>query len=269
MSTASDTIDSALGELDRLRKFLKKNPSVQVRAIEERDIAKATALAWFNDHRAALSDLSSTEPYNNADVCYRELLNSSDRARARTTYDAILKTLRTSLIALRSESVAHAGFQPETTTDLPPSFSPLIPDQRMQDILESRWNECVSCLEAKAPLAATVMMGGLLEALLLARINREPDRASVFKAKGAPRNRKGQTKPLTEWTLKNYIDVLHELGWISISAKAVGEVLRDYRNYIHPFKQLSHGLDLKVDDSILLWEVSKAITRELIGSTSS
>jgi MrcB-like, N-terminal domain len=41
----------------------------------------------------------------------------------------------------------------------------------MKVILERRWNECQRCLRARAPLAATVMMGGLLEALFVARAN--------------------------------------------------------------------------------------------------
>jgi hypothetical protein len=47
--------------------------------------------------------------------------------------------------------------------------------------------------------------------------------------------------------LKDFIDVVHELGWITVSAKDVGAVLRDYRNYIHPQKQLSHNVHLKLD----------------------
>jgi hypothetical protein len=73
-------------------------------------------------------------------------------------------------------------------------------------------------------------------------------------------------KPLNEWTLKNYIDVGHDLGWISVSAKDVGEVLRDYRNYIHPYKQLSHGINLTTEDASLFWEISKNISRQVIKS---
>jgi hypothetical protein len=50
------------------------------------------------------------------------------------------------------------------------------------------------------------------------------------------------------------------------TAKDVGAVLRDYRNYIHPQKQLSHGVHLKLDDARLFWEVSKSISRQVIDS---
>jgi hypothetical protein len=45
-------------------------------------------------------------------------------------------------------------------------------------------------------------------------------------------------------------------------------VLRDYRNYVHPQKQLSHGVHLKSDDAKLFWEVSKSIARQVIDSAS-
>jgi hypothetical protein len=102
--------------------------------------------------------------------------------------------------------------------------------------------------------------------LLLGRVNRETNKAPIFQAKSAPKDKNGQPKALTHWNLKNYIDLAHELGWISASAKDVGEVLRDYRNHIHPFKQLSHAINLTNDDALLLWEVSKAVTRQVISS---
>lgn len=109
------------------------------------------------------------------------------------------------------------------------------------------------------------MMGGLVEGLLLAKVNSQPTLANVFTAKAAPKDRKtGNPLPLSEWTLKHYIDVAHELRWISQSARDVSVVLRDYRNYIHPQKELSHGVALSEGDAALLWEVSKSIARQVL-----
>jgi hypothetical protein len=44
----------------------------------------------------------------------------------------------------------------------------------------------------------------------------------------------------------------------------VGVVLRDYRNYIHPQKELSHGVTLVPDDAGVLWEVAKSISKQLL-----
>src|SRR5262249_792817 len=145
-----------------------------------------------------------------------------------------------------------------------PDFSPLVSDQKMQTILKRRWEECVACLNSGAPLSATVMMGGLVEGLLLARINTEPNKAAIFTAKAAPRDPAGKTLLLKEWMLKSFLDVAHELGWISNSAKDVGSVLREYRNFIHPQKEFTHGVNLEANDARMFWDVCKNISREVI-----
>jgi hypothetical protein len=109
------------------------------------------------------------------------------------------------------------------------------------------------------------MMGGLLEGLLLAKINQLSDKAPVFKTAAAPVDSKtGKKLQLKEWGLKNYIDVAYELLWISRTTKDVGEVMRDYRNYIHPQKELSHGIVLEPGDAKMLWEVAKSIALQLL-----
>ncbi len=137
----------------------------------------------------------------------------------------------------------------------------------MQVILTNRWNECTKCIGASAFLAATVMMGGLLEALLVARANRMSNKAPLFTAKSTPIDPKTH-KPLDlrHWTLAPYIDVAHELGWITKSAKDVATVLRDYRNYVHPEKERSHSVTLSAPDAQMFWELVKSLTRQLLAS---
>lgn len=264
MATVPDSINLALDEADRLRKLLKKKSTPQVWSGEERAIIKANVLAWFNNHRAACTGLAALTAFKTVDGYYRQLLESAERATSRKTYERILKLLRTDLITIRSEAMVQPAAA--STTDQAPSFAPLIADVSMQKILLGRWNECLACIGSGAPLAATVMMGGLLEALLLARVHRESNQAPIYTAIKAPRDKAGKTKSLNEWGLQNYIDVGHELGWITISARSVGEVLRDYRNYVHPHKQLSNNVHLTSEDAQLLWEVSKAISRQVISS---
>lgn len=265
MPSPSDVIDRAIGEVDSLRKLLKKGKNRQVRSKEERTTAKATALAWFHTHRAELSGFEAVESFKTAEGLYQRLLNSSDLNASRQSYELLLKNLRRALTGLRVDCVI-SPISTHSTADEPPVFAPLVTDIEMQEVLTSRWRECVKCLGADAPMAAIVMMGGLIEALLVARIVRETNQKPIFMAKLAPLDDKGKSRPLNEWTLKNYIDVVHELGWISETAKDISEVVRDYRNYIHPSKQLRHGKQLTVDDATMFWEVSKAVSREVIRS---
>jgi hypothetical protein len=268
MNDSQLAIDEAISQVETLRKSLKKGTSLQVRAIQERSIIKATALAWFNNLRPKLTGIFNDGDLNSIDHLYNHILVASDRATVRSDYVAQLKSMKEALVELRSQSVLRPSIPVKgNSSDLPPDFSSLITDTQMQNILRRRWLECIDCISAGAPLAATVMMGGLLEALLLARINRETNKAAIFKAIAAPKDKStGQTLSLKDWGLRNYIDVAHELGWISQSTKDISAVLRDYRNYVHPYKELSHGITLEKSDAPILWEVSKSITAQILKS---
>jgi hypothetical protein len=271
MSGAHERIDAAIREIEALRKNLKKSQARQVGSIEERSLAKATALAWFNNHLSYLKSAVGNDACEEVSELYHLLLSYTDKATTRAKYDGILKDLKGRLSNLRKHAIDGVVVsQPTTSNDAIPDFSLLVGDNRMQAILSERWKECVLCVDAGAPLAATVMMGGLLETLMLARFNMETDKSLIFAASTAPQDKKtGKTTQLKEWTLRHYLDVGHELGWISRSTKDVGEVVRDYRNYVHPYKQFSHNVNLDSSDARLFWEISKEISRQLLSRASS
>jgi hypothetical protein len=268
------SVESASAEAENLFKVLKRRKSKQVSSEDEKQIIKAVMHAWFNNHRATLISFLGHDAIKPLDDLYRMLLGSAAKATIRSKYLAGVKAIKRELAALQADHVVSLakGTSPTgssaviiPTTDEPPQFTPLISDPKMQLILRQRWRECVVCVKAGAPLAATVMMGGILEGLLLARINQLPNKTSVFTAAAAPKEGKtGTTLPLKEWGLKNYIDVAHELKWITTAAKDIGVVLRDYRNYIHPQKELSHGISLAAGDAEMLWNVAKSVTLQIL-----
>jgi hypothetical protein len=50
------------------------------------------------------------------------------------------------------------------------------------------------------------------------------------------------------------------------SAKDVGNVLRDFRNYIHPHKEYTDGVSILDEDARMFWELTKSTTRHVLGS---
>ena len=262
MSDADDAIFQAIKEAERIRIVTKRKSLPQVRG-SERDIIGATAQSWFNSHRPKLVGVFPESALRPVDAMYQRILEASHKNASRSTYLNALKSIGRSLAQLRAGGAIELA-SATATADTPPDFSKLISDAAMQAILRRRWTECVVCISSGAPLAAIVMIGGLLEGLLLARINRETNKASIFTAVSAPKDKQGKTLVLKEWTLQDYIGVAHELKWITVAAKDVGVVLRDYRNYIHPQKELSHGVSLSTSDAAILWEIGKSIARQLL-----
>ena len=261
MNDADEAIYQAIKEAERNRSVTRRKATPQVRG-SERDVIRATALTWFRSHRPKLVPIFSAADLQPVDEMYQTILQASHKNGARSGYVDTLKDICNGRVHLRSGNVVKLAAA--TTTDAPPDFSKLISDARMQIILQKRWTECVTCISNGAPLAATVMIGGLVEGLLLARVNREDDKAPIFTAIAAPKDKQGKSLPLKDWTLHNYIGVAHELRWITVAAKDVGAVLRDYRNFIHPQKELSHGVSLTTPDAVILWEIGKSISRQLL-----
>lgn len=260
MNEADEAIYQAIMEAERIRSLTRKKRLPQVRG-SERDVIRATALKWIQVYRPKLVAILPLADLQAVDTLYQWVIEASHRNAARSRYVRTLREIHESLVHLRSGNVVElAG----ATADTPPDFSRLISDAAMQAVLQKRWAECVACISHGAPLAATVMIGGLLEGLLLAKVNRESNKASVFTATASPKDRQNNPLPLKEWTLQDYIGVAHELKWITVAARDVGAVLRDYRNYIHPQKELSHGVSLTTQDAVVLWEIGKTISRQLL-----
>jgi hypothetical protein len=271
VTEGQSSIDAAVAEIDRLRKTVRQQTSAQVKSEEEKQIVKATSLSWFNNHRGVIEPYIGSDNLKPLDDLYRALLDAATRSTVRTKYIDTIREVKARLGGLQADHVINLS-KPTTgaastvlVADPAPQFTPLISDPKMQQILRSRWQECVICVKSGAPLGATVMMGGILEGLLLAKINQLPNQVPVFTAKSAPKDRTtGKTLPLKDWMLKSFIDVAHELKWITTTAKDIGVVLRDYRNYIHPQKEYSHGISLSPGDAEMLWNVAKGMIVQVL-----
>lgn len=265
MRTPQEAVEEALLEVTKARKRVNRGTSKQVTKADEIDYLKAVSYAWFNSHRPILARHATSTPVQDIDVSYRRILDSTTKNAARKTYVDALEKAKSALASLRAEVLLAGGNSNSAVDTSPPDFSPLVGDAEMKSILTDRWRECQKCLEVGAYLAATVMMGGLLEALFVARANQLSDKSILFKAKATPQDPKTK-KPLSlpEWTLRPYIDVGFEIGWITRSGKEVAAVLRDYRNYVHPEKQRSHGVKLLEPDALMFWDVTRNLTVQLL-----
>jgi hypothetical protein len=263
MNPVDEAIFAAIQEAQDRRKITQKKRTVQVQG-DERDIIRATALSWFNNHRKQLVVVFTDSELAEVDKRYQWIIQASHKASVRSTYVKNLKEIADRLVTLRSDNAVRLSSATQPTADTPPDFSLVVPDAEMKTILEDRWKEIPACIAAKAPLAATVMMGGLLEGFLYGKIEKQTNKGPIYTAKKAPKDKQGKPVPHGDWKLSNYIDVAHELKWITQTVKDLGHILRDYRNYIHPNKQYTEKVTLTLDDATTLWEVSKSITRQVL-----
>lgn len=115
-------------------------------------------------------------------------------------------------------------------------------DPTIAPILESRISEAMDCHHAGASLASIFMCGSVLEGILLNIALKNP--AAFNQAKSSPKNKDTQkVRPFQDWTLANLIDVAHEVGLLRLDVKKFSHVMRDFRNYIHPYEQMASKFD--------------------------
>lgn len=270
MPTVVEAIDAAIREVTNARSLISRYRGKQIRGVDQLAALRSTAYAWFNSHRPQLNaELSSAG--SAVDSHLSSILKSTDKNAAKQTYLGLLKDAKNALVELRSSALTQTSVTATANTDdLAPDFSPLAGNVEMRDILTRRWHECHKCVQAGAHLAAIVMMGGLLEALFVARANKMTDKSTLIGATTAPKDKTtGKTLNYQDWMLDSYIKVGHELKWISDSAKDIADVLKEYRNYIHPEKERRHGVVLAFNDSAMFWQVTKGIVRQLLLSTTT
>jgi len=143
-----------------------------------------------------------------------------------------------------------------------PDFSAVIDDAILSEILKNRWSEVTKCIESGAYLAAIIMMGSILEGALFSVILKYPEEAN--QAKTAPKDKEGKVKKFWEWSLSNMINVAHELGWLEGDVREFSHTLRDYRNMVHPWHQMTKGETPDEDTCKICWQVVVAAINDLI-----
>lgn len=264
MEKINEIISVALREVDSLRNFLKRRKLNQIRNNDEKQMLKKISLCWFDEYRKEFLKLDEAD-LNNLDQQYHSLSSSSDKGSSRKLVLKNLKTLRDSLSALRKIAIVNSIESTKFVESSAPDFSALVLDLTMQKLLTRRWNECGQCIRHKIPMAAIVMIGGFIEALIIAKIDQEKDKAKIYTSKSAPRDGKSsQVKTLSQWTLSDLLQLSYELKWLSKPVKDIGGIFREYRNYIHPHKEFVENLTLEIADAELYWEIAKGITVQLL-----
>lgn len=130
-------------------------------------------------------------------------------------------------------------------------------------ILESRLKEAGQCLKSGSPLAVIFLCGSVLEGILLGVAQNNPQKFNQSRC--APRDKEGQVRRFHEWSLADLINTAHDAGFLKLDVKKFSEHLRDFRNYIHPYAQMSSGFSPDQHTARICLQVLKAAIAELSG----
>ena len=129
-------------------------------------------------------------------------------------------------------------------------------DPGVNDIVTLRLKEAESCVKNDAPLSSVIMIGSILEGILLGIASAYP---RLFnQTQSAPKNEAGTVRRFPEWTLNNFIDAASEIGFLKQDVKKFSHVVRDFRNYIHPYSQLASHFSPDKQTALICLQVLRA-----------
>lgn len=135
-------------------------------------------------------------------------------------------------------------------------------DGTVTEILKDRLNEINKSIQIESPLCAIIMCGSVLEGILLGVATSKMKEFN--ESKSSPKNRdSGKVLPFYEWTLSNFIDVANDIGLLGLDVKKYSHSLRDFRNYIHPYQQMSSKFNPDIETAKISWQVLKAGINDL------
>jgi hypothetical protein len=134
-------------------------------------------------------------------------------------------------------------------------------DPAISGILQQRIDEIRSCLGAKAALATIFLCGSTLEGILLGVAcakAKEFNQSAV-----SPKDKMLKVKQFHDWTLNEFINVARDINLLGEDVKKFSHALRDFRNYIHPYEQMSSGFDPDEHTAKICWQVLQAAITQL------
>ena len=138
-------------------------------------------------------------------------------------------------------------------------------DSTVCGILKQRIDEIRKCLTASAPLAVIFLCGSTLEGILLGTARVRP---KEFNQSGlSPKDRLGNVKQFHDWALNDFINVARDLNLIGEDTKKFSHALREFRNYIHPYQQMSSNFAPGEHTARICWQVLQAAITQLSSST--
>lgn len=193
--------------------------------------------------RSLLLRLADTREYLDNDDGWDEVVRELNQLLAVEGYQVVFERGRPALIEQDPTLRRPARKAP---LELMASLTDIVSDRDFGRQLRSRLDEAHTCWSAGAPTAAIIMLGSLLEGVLY----------DVALA----RHTEGQ-KPTDN--LKKLIDTAVDREWIARDVGDFGQVLRDYRNLVHPKKQLTEYYAPDEDTVRVSWNVVVAALNDL------
>lgn len=136
-----------------------------------------------------------------------------------------------------------------------------INDKDMRDILFRDLREYAIAVVTSQDKMATIMCGSIIEAVLMLKIKEHGlthyDISAINGKKGA------NNSPISNMGLNELLFVADKEKILDTNSYHLGHYIRDYRNFVHPAKEIRMKEDIRHDNVLTMWAVLIRIINEL------
>jgi len=178
----------------------------------------------------------------------------------RVRLETLAEYIRSAIKFLNAGGVTKSKKQIYPAPDLTQLTSTL---PSLKASIDRRWKEAQKCQYTECYTSAIIMMGSILEALLLARALLAPETA--YRASKAPK-KDGRSPAIQDWSLNQLVDVAVEVNWLKTDRGKFSHALRESRNVVHPWVEVSTRANFDEATCKTSWEVLKASVDDLLKS---
>ncbi|MGR3309496.1 MAG: hypothetical protein ACUZ77_01870 [Candidatus Brocadiales bacterium] len=166
--------------------------------------------------------------------------------------------------AFTSKHVRKNGFKirnakmPTPDVQVPaPKFDFIKTNPKLKAVLERDFSEIQKCLASDCWKASIILCGSAIEAILYYVLKQRENEALASKNS----NRKDK---LEEWNLVTLIKVASDLKLIKEGVTSFSHSVRDYRNLVHPLKEVEGNYNIAGEEARASFETLKMVIRDLV-----
>ena len=131
-----------------------------------------------------------------------------------------------------------------------------VDDIKLRKILERDYAEIQRGIISLNWKSSIILSGGAIEAILLDLLSKD-----AVKAKKS--NKAPQEKDLSKWDLNDLIEVAVETDLVDGEAAKLSHSVRDYRNLVHPGKEMRSKLKVEPEEAKIALQVFNILIKEL------
>jgi hypothetical protein len=151
------------------------------------------------------------------------------------------------------------SYHPSKTPGQPSGPFAFISNIELRTQLESDWQEANNVHQTQAWKSCVVLCGGILEGMLIDALQTRKEEAS----RSYKKLKQKETAPnISRWSLQDMVDVAQDIGILGKGSFHLSHAIRQYRNLIHPAKQVAEGIEITEDSANIAISSIRTFIRE-------